>query len=61
MFETHVTIKVHHTGIDEARLRDEAIQIAAELHDTLNEMEEHELVYVHEEHVTVHTSAFRVE
>ena len=61
MFETHVTIKVHHTGIDESMLLEKAQELAVELHDILNEMEEHELVYVHEEHVTVHTSAFRVE
>ena len=32
MFETHVTIKVHHTGIDESMLLEKAQELAVELH-----------------------------
>ena len=59
--ETHVIIKVHHTGIDEALILKKAQELAVELHDRLNGIEEYELVYVHGEHVTVHTAPFEVE
>ena len=66
MIETHVIIKVHHTGIDEALILKKAREHSENLAVELNKeyYSDRAAPYVDfrvDSHVTVHTAPFKVE